>query len=410
MRGSKIWLLVMFLAALIVFFFFLPNKEDEEQQQQQRIPNKNQRHHEPSRWNTRTAVKQRKKPAKVHRELLHGVEVLWQAPGNQEGEEDAAQSCGILVVLHGCHHSATDFWSNDSAAVCQGECLGLPEERAIVQMGLERRLIVVALSSQNRKSKCWKPHRDNEPVAKVLMELQQRWSGGGATTDKPNNQGTPPSTLLPIIAFGASSGGGLVTQLDAALEAAGGRLDAFIAEIARGETQYGQHTRCGVYITMNRDEFVDQSVKETVKTIQNDKDNTHFAIKHIRLSDLPLHDSYFSDRIGSYSYTPAWSRRMVNALRKEGHLDAENKLLEDPGIVGHLEAEETRLKDPGKVDGWESTLRPFVPALQDSFEKDKSPIREVLRVAYGKHEMTRDGVAEALDFCLPKLERAPLCT
>ena len=145
---------------------------------------------------------------------------------------------------------------------------------------------------------------------------------------------------------------------------------------------------------MNRDTRVDESVTKTVQTVLDKAENHRFAIRHIRLSDLPLHDTYFSDRIGSDVYSPDMSHRMVQALHQHGHLDSENKLIQDPG----------------RFNDWVSALRPLVAMAQDSLEKDESPIREVLRVAYGKHEMTRDGVAEALDFCLPLLQMPPQCT
>lgn len=211
-RQSKTWPAVLLVAVFLVWLFGSGEING-------KVPTKKSQ-------GQAAIVQQRKISSNVHRELLHGVDVLWQAPmssSDKERDEDRPnQACGILVVLHGCHHSATDFWSNtEAAAACQGDCLGLPEERAIVQTALQRGMTVVALSSQNRKSKCWKPHLDNKPVAKVLIELQQRWK-----SDK--NEASLQHSLPPIIAFGASSGGSLVGQLDVAVEAAGGRLDAFI--------------------------------------------------------------------------------------------------------------------------------------------------------------------------------------
>eukprot|EP00977_Amphora_coffeiformis_P010746 scaffold2518_cov178-Amphora_coffeaeformis.AAC.5 len=310
----------------------------------------------------------------VHRENLHGVDLLWEAP------KGVTKVDGILVLLHGCHHSATDFWDNTNNDACRGECLGLPEEKAIVEMGLERGMVVVALSSQNRKSKCWHPERDNEPVSKVLVELQQRWSKKSTSKSDANS--------LPLIAFGASSGGHVLSQLDTAVVAAGGRLDGIIAQIAPAPTGAGDKScHCRVFITMNRDRRVDQSVTDAVKVLQQ---KTDYAVRHIRLDDLKIHDTFFTDRIGSDYYPPDVSKRMVEALEKFGLLDeSTGKLIQDP-----------------RRSDWRQALQPLVQgAGKDSLQSDESPISEVLNVAYGKHEMTRDGVGEALDFCLPILQK-----
>ena len=214
----------------------------------------------------------------------------------------------------------------------------------------------------------------------MLLELQQRWSRKSTSESEPQT--------LPLIAFGASSGGHVVSQLDTALVAAGGRLDGFIAQIAPAPTGEGERScLCRIFITMNRDRRVDQSVTEAVKVLEQ---NTDFAIRHTRLEDLKIHDSFFTDRIGPEYYPPDLSKRMANALKKFGFLDeTAGKLIQDP-----------------RQSDWRQALHPLVQdTTKDSLQSDESPISEVLNVAYGKHEMTRDGVGEALDFCLPLLNK-----
>lgn len=46
------------------------------------------------------------------------MEVVWQKPA------EAAK--GVVLLFHGCSHSAGDFWPDDGF-YCKG-CLGLPEE------------------------------------------------------------------------------------------------------------------------------------------------------------------------------------------------------------------------------------------------------------------------------------------
>ena len=66
-------------------------------------------------------------------------EVFWQGP--------TRPSAGLLLLAHGCSHTAYDWW--DKTENCP-LCLGLPEERTIVKTALERGYTVIAISSQDR--------------------------------------------------------------------------------------------------------------------------------------------------------------------------------------------------------------------------------------------------------------------
>jgi hypothetical protein len=292
-----------------------------------------------------------------HQETLHGVHVLWEAPIGSKSAQ------GIFLVLHGCHHSATDFWL---PSVACPECIGLPEEMAIVRMGLDRGLIVVAMSSQNRKSGCWKSHLDQIPITLALQELQQRWR----SEEKRH-------TKLPIIAFGASSGGYLVQQLE--------HVDAIIAQIAGvalGKLSAG--LKFIGFITMQRDQQVERSVKDYMDSISHSDIVKH----HLSQGPQALLDTFFMDRIGKEFYSPSQSKDMVHALQNGGFLDSKGHLIEDP-----------------RRTNWRSLLQPF--AHNDTLVPDASPISEILNVAYGKHEMTRDSVDEMLDECLRAFKDTP---
>ena len=58
------------------------------------------------------------------------------------------QTSGLLILLHGCSHSATDFWP--AGEHCE-DCIGLPVEKTIVAKTLSEGLAVVAMSSSNRE-------------------------------------------------------------------------------------------------------------------------------------------------------------------------------------------------------------------------------------------------------------------
>ena len=88
-------------------------------------------------------------------ELLDGVELVWQRP---RGAERA-----VILLAHGCSHSATDFFPFDRKKCTK--CLGLPEERRIVQAALARGFVAVAISSADRvHSRCWDPQTDGPRV------------------------------------------------------------------------------------------------------------------------------------------------------------------------------------------------------------------------------------------------------
>ena len=77
------------------------------------------------------------------------------------------------------------------------------------------------------------------------------------------------------------------------------------------------------------------------------------------------------------------------------------KDLQDNGYINKETSE--LMEDPRRSD-WRVVLSQFshLPnhPMEDSLVADKSPISELMNVAYGLHEITRDGVQEALKFCM----------
>ncbi len=82
-------------------------------------------------------------------------------------------------------------------------CLGLPEEMRIRRAGLQHGLIVVAVTSADRRSGCWDAKLnagesgDGTAVAAILGEVAGREGVTG----------------MPVYALGASSGGAFVLML-----------------------------------------------------------------------------------------------------------------------------------------------------------------------------------------------------
>jgi hypothetical protein len=283
----------------------------------------------------------------ANRDIINGTNVLFAEP---------ATINGILFVAHGCSHSHTDWFLG-----CEG-CIGLPEERAIVKEALDLGLVVVALSSSDRESMCWSIERDVESVGLVLQEMAKRYG---------------PS--LPILLFGASSGGAFVSLAATPLaERFHIQLAGFISQIASLNVRTDT-TKCRVYITMNKDERTDAKAALLTSSAQPQSKSLH-----IRLPPLPIHDDFFATRIPEIDMEH--SAKMAKSLRKNG-------LLDDGDF----------LRDSPRRSNWRAAIEPLLPlpGLEgDTLAADLSLISEVMNVADGEHEMTRDGVKEALEFCL----------
>jgi hypothetical protein len=135
---------------------------------------------------------------------------------------------------------------------------------------------------------------------------------------------------------------------------------------------------------MNRDTKTDEKARDIVG---NTTTNKH-AKKHIRLPSLPMSPTYFSDRIPTV--TQEESSRIYTALLQNGYVDPRTKLL---------------IQDPRRSE-WRSVVGPLLTSSPHSLQADQSPISEVLNVAYGQHEMAREGVKAGLEFCVASLPLA----
>ena len=144
--------------------------------------------------------------------LDHNIEIVYQVPS-----EKAIH--GVLVLFHGCSHSATDFFQ--SSAECK-KCRGLPVEIAVVKAAANEGFFVVSISSSNRDHKCWLPREDIIPVTKGIKHVYEEVLG--AKTKIPIMTSSQPSFSKaslssknidysskhmdpPLFILGASSGG-----------------------------------------------------------------------------------------------------------------------------------------------------------------------------------------------------------
>jgi hypothetical protein len=283
----------------------------------------------------------------VNQDIINGTNVIFVEPRNVSG---------ILFVAHGCSHSHTDWFLG-----CD-RCIGLPEERAIVLTALDLGLVVVAMSSSNRDTKCWSLHYDIESVGFVLQEMATRYG-----------------TSIQLLLFGSSSGGSFVSAAATPLaEQFGLPVAGFISQIAAMEVR-NDTSRCRVYITMNKNERTVANAAHLTSIVRPPSKSLH-----IRLPPLPIRDDYFSTRIPEIDTEQ--SAKMTMSLRTHGLLDDNDFLRDSP-----------------RRSNWRAAVEPFLPLARlewDTLLPDHSPISEVMNVAYGVHETTRDGVKEAFEFCL----------
>ncbi|KAL7581098.1 hypothetical protein ACA910_005899 [Epithemia clementina (nom. ined.)] len=304
----------------------------------------------------------------VQKDQVEGIEFYWQLPPHDATDSRiVSPPRAILFLAHGCNHAGSDWWPNDP--ITCPECLGLPEERAIVAVAhsAKFRMITVAMSSHSEiRRKCW-GNSDGPRVAKVIQQFQALF---------PN---------IPTFAFGASSGGRLVSSmLPVVMKKTSLPLDGYISQIMGPSKKLafpeGTKSPATAFITMPKDTATLQNVKKFVKTqIDNDRPALHIEVQAYALSP-----TFFHERIPSISLD--LSAKLFDALRNE---------------EGLLTSTFELVHDPRHFVEWKTPLRSILKSSsKDGLEPDHSHICEVMNVAYGMHEMTRDGVAQALEWLL----------
>ena len=113
------------------------------------------------------------------------IEVVYQAP--------ASTPRGVLLILHGCSHRATDAWPKSEKCP---ECTGLPIETRVVAAALTRNWAVAAVTSHNRRSGCWS-QRDIERIGKATGYVRRVTNAGPATVSLGASSGGSIAVLVP---------------------------------------------------------------------------------------------------------------------------------------------------------------------------------------------------------------------
>ena len=272
------------------------------------------------------------------------IEVVYQAP--------ASTPRGVLLILHGCSHRATDAWPKSDKCP---ECTGLPIETRVVAEALARNWAVAAVTSHNRRSGCWS-QRDVDRIAKATGYVRRVTNAGPAT-----------------VSLGASSGGSIAVLVPGAV--------ACVAQIMASPLELDARHPPVRFVHMSRDTHRAAMIHHQVSVLkERGVDAAELIVEPEPLSAAAL----FRRGAGpGGAVLPAreMAERAFQALRDGGFVDAGGMLVDDP-----------------RRTNWRDALRPVIPEAVDSLIADASPVSEVLNVAWARHEFTDAHLDASLDW------------
>ena len=267
-------------------------------------------------------------------ELVRGdIEVVWQVP---------TRSKGLILGLHGCGHSAKDFWPR--SATCP-DCLGLPIEMSIVEGALKRDWAFAAVSSVDRRRKCW----DGGDLKRLR-----------AVVDYMTTKGVPRK----VAAIGASSGGAQASVLTK--DNMPGLLGVVVQIMASRNPASTTPVR---FVHMVRDTRRAEMIRRQL---------VDFRRRGVDADEFPV-----EPRPVTASLFPHLGPDLVNALHDDGFLGPDGLLLQDP-----------------RASNWRTTAKKIIPPDVDTLYPDASPVSEILNEAFAFHEFT----TRFLDPCLDWLD------
>lgn len=273
---------------------------------------------------------------------------------------------GTIILLHGCHHSATDWFPRGTECL---KCRGLPESVRIAQLAWSERYNVIAVSSTDRVRKCWHTNiqegigSDYDRVRTALGEANKR------KAYSPN---------LPLFAVGASSGGFFASSLPLKFPVSGVNvIISFPICIMRGDNSaigriFPPHsfTHMGL-----RDQGTATRVNEARELLRKHG----VASIAFNVEPKPVTKHYLNEAV------PRWglnlTKEIVDALKQRGFLGEKNFLREDP-----------------RGSRWRKAVEHLKKKLGDNLIADESPLSEELNRAWAAHESTSDYFLDTIQF------------
>lgn len=250
-----------------------------------------------------------------------GAEYVYQLPATRGGGV-----VGVVFLAHGCSHSSTDWWPQGGQ--CES-CLGLPVEQAIVRFALSLNYAAIAISSSNRRHKCW-ISPDRGKVSMILNNFYVDFLQGDLST--------------PLYMVGASSGGAFVAALAQSPDLKA-KVGAVCVQISSVRKPTAVPT---LFVLMKRDEATLQDVREKAA-------GGYFADHRILLC-------------GPRAITPAYLSAM-GAVRSKADSSAIHKALLHHGLLD--QATFLLLEDP-RHSSWRQV--PYRPAIWPASPSCATPL------------------------------------
>jgi len=305
------------------------------------------------------------------------TEIVYALPETNSANEDIH---GIALLLHGCSHNALKFFS--PSALCE-TCIGLSEELRISRILLQQQtLAVMAVTSKNRKNGCWS-NQDVLPVQdslKYIMNIIQQ----------KQPQQTTHTEQLPVLAFGASSGGSFAAQLavQRIAQAAMVGVMSLGDALATKWKHLDDTKKPPIYLApMPNDQRTTKGTMrdyELMKGAFAEDGNNPVILDVDTCASMPVTASFLNECVPHMTVDMA--EMIMSALVKSGHVDMNDGFLK---------------KDPTKSD-WRPILQnecgnedclnqqPLGPGI--------SPLAKALHRAWAFHEYCSEVTLKALAF------------
>eukprot|EP01084_Bolivina_argentea_P301538 520244_1 len=293
-------------------------------------------------------------------DTLYDTEYMYQFPANISPQKAG----GIIFFAHGCSHSATDWFM--SSTNCP-KCIGLPEERNLISYWLEHNFIVITISSQDRISKCWTLKNDAKPIENILSSFKKKYN----------------IEILPLFAFGASSGGSFVGSFAMNNDLINNlNIQGLIVQISAIPLHKYDLNSLKInvpilYIPMVKDERTLHMVNEQLQILKNENN------KVCAVEERTINEEYFYLQINDNdSMTKELSNNIYELLKTKGYLN-------DNGIL---------IESPRHSDWREVLMNGLTVHMHDNLIADQSAISEEMNVAFARHELTAQCNQQMWDF------------
>lgn len=305
--------------------------------------------------------------------LIDGMHVAWELPSPTDAQGMAIPSGapkirGILVALHGCKHSGSDFWPKSSACPF---CIGLPENSTIRKIALRRGYAFIAPDSFDRSFRCWTTVAG--PDVSIDGYLIPRVLDAIIEAEGLHN--------LPIYALGASNGGAFALMLPHFLE----NLHGIVSQVRTVPPSWLQLPEDRKYpptlfVHMPRDVATAVKVAAGLVYLQSQG----VPAEAIEVLPHPITVEWLTSQAPDISSDLAAA--ILNELESKGLLDDEGYLIDDPR----------------NDQAWKVIIRQVAPWLAPPRKigvcRSCSPLAQILNLSYAKHEITSIGMDYILDW------------